>query len=98
MTVTDTGTGMSPETLERIFEPFFTTKEGGQGTGLGLATCHGIVHHAQGDLRVRSALGDGSSFFVCLPRTGLRPERVAGPSGSAGLLQRLPHRAEVGGP
>ncbi|MDD9947583.1 MAG: PAS domain S-box protein [Myxococcales bacterium] len=66
--VEDNGTGMDEETLARIFDPFFTTKGLGEGTGLGLATCYGIVEELGGDIRVRSALGDGSSFSIRFPR------------------------------
>lgn len=67
ISITDEGTGMSPEIVERLFEPFFTTKEQGRGTGLGLATVFGTVTKAGGFLRVESTPGQGSTFHVYLP-------------------------------
>ena len=65
--LSDSGSGMDEATIERIFEPYFTTKGPGGGTGLGLALVHGIVTGLGGAVRVESALGQGSRFFVYLP-------------------------------
>ena len=67
LTVADTGEGMTDDVRARVFEPFFTTKPHGQGWGLGLATAYGIVEQANGQIRVDSAPGKGSSFSVILP-------------------------------
>lgn len=71
--IADTGTGIDPMLVNRIFEPFYTTKGVGQGTGLGLALAHHIVHQHGGEIKVTSEPGVGSCFTVWLP--------IAGPSG-----------------
>lgn len=67
VTVADTGVGISEDSLKRIFEPFYTTKEPGKGTGLGLATVHGIVAQHKGWVEVESKVGQGTVFRVFLP-------------------------------
>ncbi len=71
--VSDTGSGMDPQTVGRIFEPFFTTKDVGKGTGLGLSTVYAIVTHAHGQVLVESQIGKGSTFSVLLPQVRETP-------------------------
>lgn len=94
LSVADTGCGMDADTLNHIFEPFFTTKPEGQGTGLGLATVHGIVHQNGGFVTAESEPGHGTTFRIYLPiqeadSAGLinHPEGLRGnPSGSETIL------------
>jgi two-component system NtrC family sensor kinase len=66
---TDEGCGIKEEDMPKLFEPFFTTKPVGKGTGLGLSVSHGIVKHLGGYIKVKSKVGEGTSFFVRLPLT-----------------------------
>ncbi len=68
LTVSDSGLGMDERTMAQAFEPFFTTKVAGKGTGLGLSIVYGIVQQSGGSILVRSQVGLGTTFTVCLPR------------------------------
>ncbi|KJS03510.1 MAG: hypothetical protein VR65_00640 [Desulfobulbaceae bacterium BRH_c16a] len=67
VSIKDTGIGIKPERMDRIFQPFYTTKSVAKGTGLGLSVSHGIVQNHQGEIRVESRPGEGSTFTVLLP-------------------------------
>ena len=81
----DTGTGMSPEVVERAFEPFFTTKEIGKGTGLGLSMVFGVVRQSGGTVQIRSRIREGAIVQIYLPRAS---EAVTPPSRRAGQVQK----------
>ena len=65
--ISDTGSGISQEYIDRIFEPFYTTKQVGKGTGLGLSISYGIIQKHKGEIHVSSEPGQGSTFSVVLP-------------------------------
>jgi CheY-like chemotaxis protein len=94
ISVTDTGTGMTPEVVARACEPFFTTKEPGKGSGLGLAQVYGLAQQSGGGLRIASTLGKGTSVAVYLPRSLARPRKSTEASEATGH-ESLSRRARV---
>ena len=91
LAIGDTGTGIAPEVQAHLFEPFFTTKEPGKGTGLGLATCYGIVAQHNGQITFTSEIGHGTTFKIFLPRIDAALD--ASPTEHEG--QALPRGSEV---
>lgn len=88
ITVSDTGTGMSPEVREKLFQPFFTTKAAGRGTGLGLCTVAGIVESHGGFLEVSSEPGKGSQFRICIPASASPVPESAPETNTDGMVGR----------
>ncbi len=76
VTVSNNGLGMKPEVVARVFEPFFTTKGVGEGTGLGLSTCYGIVKQNGGHIAVESVLNEGTTFKIYLPLLTESPDAL----------------------
>ncbi|HEY0184519.1 MAG TPA: PAS domain S-box protein [Rhodopila sp.] len=85
VSVSDTGTGMPPEVLERVFEPFFTTKPSGQGTGLGLSMVYGFAKQSGGHVRMSSEVGQGTVVRIYLPRYQGEPGRDEVPPDLTGM-------------
>jgi PAS domain S-box-containing protein len=81
VTVSDSGTGIAPDILQRVFDPFFTTKGADKGTGLGLSQVHGFAHQSGGTVTIASELGRGTRVTIYLPRADAAPAPAQEPDG-----------------
>ncbi len=95
--ISDTGTGIAPDIVDKIFEPFFSTKEVGKGTGLGLSTVYGIVKQTGGFVYVDSEAGQGTSFHIFLPRHRPEQEAQPEPAGANGAAKEPKPRTDLTG-
>jgi PAS domain S-box-containing protein len=93
--LSDNGTGMSEQVIERAFEPFFTTKPEGEGSGLGLATVYGIIMRMEGFVQIMSRPGEGATFFMLIPATAVPPSDPA--AADLELVTRSVDRSSGGG-
>jgi signal transduction histidine kinase/ActR/RegA family two-component response regulator len=90
LSVTDTGTGISPENLSRVFEPFFTTKSASTRTGLGLAMVYGFVKQSKGHIRIYSEVGEGTTAKIYLPRMAGAARAESVPAAARAESARVP--------
>jgi PAS domain S-box-containing protein len=100
ISVSDNGVGIPEDVAAKVFDPFFTTKGVGKGTGLGLSQVHGFAYQAGGAVALKSALGEGTTVTICLPRgphdlrAEAKPDNIAG-SGTVLLVEDNPEVAEA---
>ncbi|WP_193375927.1 hybrid sensor histidine kinase/response regulator [Bradyrhizobium japonicum] len=95
VSVTDTGTGMDEETLQRALEPFFTTKGVGKGTGLGLSMVHGMAEQSGGKLTLESTPGHGTTAKICIPVAALEAEDTAKPPSTERIGYRTGRKLRI---
>ncbi len=93
--VIDNGCGMTPQTTQRVFEPFFTTKSVGEGTGLGLSIVHGIIVSHGGRITVESAVGEGTTFTILLPRSVANESSPKEPAANDDATHARPQTASM---
>jgi signal transduction histidine kinase/CheY-like chemotaxis protein len=95
LAVTDTGTGMSPDVLERALEPFFTTKDAGKGSGLGLSMIYGFAKQSRGHVKIYSEVGHGTTVRLYLPRHGQDGGAAGAASRALAAVEDAPRGSET---